>query len=520
MKKRMCSFGVFICLLLHLAGCSELAYDPSVNDNAPAAPGAEYRSSFKVRETNAPTYSPQDLSKEMPLSMLLDIALYNNPSTRASWSAARAAAFAYRASLSAYYPAILYSGNLTQQKTNGSAALDAGGGDVIDTSTDNGTSVVTTGAAAISTTSATNSTTLFDEITGTFLVFDFGGRDAQAELALYTLEQSNWQHNSTMQQVMLSVINAYTSYLGNKALVLANEQNLKDAEIALDASQKMRLAGLATLTDVLSAQTTVEQMRLNLEQAKGAEKTAFADLLIILGFSPESNLCVVELPEKLPVIEISGNICTLLELAKENRPDIGAALAAVKQQEAQLGIAYSAGLPTLTFTGSASRLRFLKPQRKDITDQSISLQWNYPLFQGYYYVNQQKQVEEQIQEALALLDVTTSQAETDVVTNYYAFKTAEAALPASEAVLEYSQRAYRGMLAQYKVGTSSILDVLNILTTLSNARSQQVLTRVQWAASLANLAFAVGVLQDTSGGWEAEPPKRLYQVQFKDNRSL
>lgn len=503
-------YYALLLILLSATSCSELAYDPSVNDNAPASPAAEYRSSFKIRDTTAPTFDAGDLSKEMTLSKLLDIALYNNPSTRASWQAARAAAFNYRSALSNYYPAIDYSGNLTVQNTNGSAGFSDGTDDVL--------SAPTSLIASNSSNTPPTLTTLFDAVTATYLLFDFGGRDAQAELALFTLEQANWQHNLTMQQIMLAVINAYTTYLGNKALVKAYEQTLKDAEVALEASKKMRQAGLSTLTDVLSAQTAVEQMRLNLEQSRGAEKTAFADLLILLGLPAETSLCIVDLPEKLPVVEITGTICSLLELAKESRPDIGAAIAVVKQQEAQLGIAYSAGLPTITLSGSASKLRYLKPQRKSIVDQNISIEWNYPIFQGYYYVNQQKIAQAEIERSLALLDATISQVETGVVTNYYAFITAEAGIPASAAALEYSQRAYRGFVAQYKVGASSIIDVLNSLTILSNARSQYVLTRVQWAASLANLAFSVGVLKDVELSWQEEPSKKLFQINNNDSR--
>jgi outer membrane protein TolC len=451
----------------------------------------------------------------MPLSKLLDIALYNNPSTRASWNAARAAAFGFHASLSYYYPFITYSGDLTTQKTNGSAVAGSGGGAVIDS----GGNPVTLDGTSNANVSATNSTTLFDDITASYLLFDFGGRDAQAQAALFLLEQANWQHNLTMQQVMLAVINNYTAYLGNKALVIAGEQDLKDAETALEAAVKMREAGLSTLTDVLSAQSSVEQMRLNLEQARGAEKTAFAQLLITLGLPADTQLSVVELPEKLPVVEISGNISALIALAKERRPDIGAAISAVKEQEALLGVAYSAGLPVLTVNASSTRLRFLRPSISTIRDQSLSLQWSYPVFQGYYYVNEQKQIQAQIQEALAIVDVTVSQVSSDVVVNYYAFKTSEAALPSSESLLQYSQRAYRGMLGQYKVGTSSIIDVLNALTTLSNARAQEALNKVQWASALANLAFSVGVLEETAGGWQESPPKRLYNIKYKDNKN-
>ena len=50
---------------------------------------------------------------------------------------------------------------------------------------------------------------------------------------------------------------------------------------------------------------------------------------------------------------------------------------------------------------------------------------------------------------------------TQVVTNYYAFTSAEAALPSAQAAVEYSERAFRGFVIQYKTGTASILDVLH-----------------------------------------------------------
>ena len=44
-----------------------------------------------------------------------------------------------------------------------------------------------------------------------------------------------------------------------------------------------------------------------------------------------------------------------------------------------------------------------------------------------------------------------------------------------------------------------------------------MLIRTQWAASLANLAFSVGVLEDTGGQWEKVPPEELYQLPLRDD---
>jgi outer membrane protein TolC len=492
-----------------LTACEPL-YDPVVRQDVPTSPGSTWeKKSIVVKETAERPFTPADLSGTMPLSRLLDIALYNNPLTRVSWNAARASAYAYRVSLSPYYPTIAYSGSLNAQRNMGSSFATSGQGIVANTSTTTPTPVkpVTTDIVY-----ALNNFSL------NYLVLDFGGRDATAELALQTLYASNWQHNFTMQQVMLSVLTSYTSYIGNRALVAAFEQDLKDSEVALKATKVMRSAGLATLTDELLAQSNLETTRTNLIQAQGAEKTSFAEILINIGLPPDADITADDLPQELPVVEISGNITALLELAKKKRPDLGIAIAAIKQQEAQLAISYSSSMPILTATGDWNQIRFVAPKKPAGYNEVAFIGLDFPIFQGYYYMNQQRQLRAQVEEALANLDVQVAAISTQVVTNYYSFKSAEAALPSAQAAVEYSARAFRGYVIQYKTGTASILDMLNALTLLSNARSQLVVVRTQWAVSLANLAFSVGILEDNSGTWRKAPPKELSQLPIEDNK--
>ena len=192
------------------------------------------------------------------------MALFNNPLTRVTWNAARAAAYGWRASLSAYSPTVDYVGSLDFQTSGGSTFASAGSG------------IVSSSVEVLK----THTTFIYNVLSASYLVFDFGGRDASAELALQTLIQANWQHDLTMQQVMLSVLTSYTSYIGNKALVAGYQQDLKDAEVALKAAQVMKLAGLATMTDVLLAQSNLEQIRTTLLQAQGAEYTSLGEVLI------------------------------------------------------------------------------------------------------------------------------------------------------------------------------------------------------------------------------------------------
>lgn len=494
-----------ITLLLLSSGC-ELVYDPINNGEAPSSPGSIWdEKPIVVKKTTESPFTEADLSGTMPLSFLLDIALYNNPLTRVSWNAARASAYAYHASLSDYYPFLSYTGSLTAQTTKGPAFANSS------------TGVITNPNGTATTSTQTFSTFLTNNLNLTYLLLDFGGRNAKSELALQILTASNWQHNATMQQVMLSLLNAYVSYIGNKGLVAGFEQDLKDYEVALKAAKAMKAAGLATSTDVLLVQSNLEQTRTNLFQAQGEMMISRGQILTAAGLSPDAAITVEDLPQKLPVIDISGDISGLIELAKQKRPDLGIAIAAIKQQEAQLAISYSNSMPILTANANWNQTRFISPRKAPGYNETAFLQMDFPIFQGFFFMNQQRELRAQIEAALASLDVQVAAVSLQVVTNYYLFTSAEAAIPSSEAAVEFSERAFRGFIVQYRTGTASILDVLTALTVLSNARSQRIVIRTQWAGSLANLAFSVGVLYDTSGHWQDVPPEQLSEIPTKDD---
>ena len=119
---------ILLAALTFLCSC-EPFYDPVRCDDVPTSPGSEWdKKSFTVKKRVEIPFEVTDLSGTMPLSRLLDIALYNNPSTRASWHAARASAYAYRASLSTFYPSILYEGSLNAQLNRGSSFANSSSG--------------------------------------------------------------------------------------------------------------------------------------------------------------------------------------------------------------------------------------------------------------------------------------------------------------------------------------------------------------------------------------------------------
>jgi outer membrane protein len=54
-------------------------------------------------------------------------------------------------------------------------------------------------------------------------------------------------------------------------------------------------------------------------------------------------------------------------------------------------------------------------------------------------------------------------------------------------------------LGRYKAGVGSVLDLLTAQAALADARAQQVLARLEWNTSLAQLAHDAGVLDERGG---------------------
>ena len=125
----------------------------------------------------------------MPLSRLLDIALYNNPLTRVSWNAARASAYAYRVSLAPYYPHHSLCRQFECAEEYRVIICYVGSGYCHyhrNSSSDPSWCLL-----------QSNITYALNNISLNYLVLDFGGRDATAELALQTLYASNWDSTTS-----------------------------------------------------------------------------------------------------------------------------------------------------------------------------------------------------------------------------------------------------------------------------------------------------------------------------------
>ena len=233
---------------------------------------------------------PQDLldrAQSLTLVDVVDLALRNSPQTAQAWSQARSAAAAYGSQKGAYYPQVSIGAGVS--RAEGSLA---------------------NGAISYFQRSYAPTADL------SWLLYDFGGREAALAEKRQALLTADWLHNASIQNVILEVQQAFFDYVSAKALLTAQEATVKEAETNLASAQEKHSAGVATIADVLQAKTQLSQAQLAADGLRGTIQTTRGVLATAMGFPASIPYDVAVLPSDLPVEETSDAVDRFLEQAE------------------------------------------------------------------------------------------------------------------------------------------------------------------------------------------------------------
>lgn len=466
-------------IILGSAGCRRTQPEFTPSKYAPPSSGTPCPTvtppTHKEKRPGRPAVR-EPASKTYTLAQLVDIALQNNPSTRTAWERARAAAARWAQARGAYYPSV--SGNVGG---TGGKMAQAGG------SITPATGVM--GQAGISL---------------SYLLLDFGGREAGVVAAKEGLMAANWQHNQVLQDVLRDVPQAYYRYVGNKAQVRALETSLDEANISLESTEQRRRAGVSTIADVLQARSKVDQVRLDLAAGRGAVRITRGQLATAVGWPADAAFEVALAPEQIPLDRMTQGTKALIELAQQDRPDLAAARAKVRQQKAELRRAESALWPDLTATGDVGWIGLNAEMNNidiDASEESYygGLMLRFPLFEGFALRNKVREARYNLAAARSALREKQEAVIADVWSAYYNLHTASQQVETSETLFESAKQSYRVSLGRYRAGAADIVELLNAQSTLASARAQKVGARTDLLTSYAELIHAIGAELSTIG---------------------
>jgi len=411
---------------------------------------------------------PADLAdhlQHLTLADVIDVALRNNPATRATWEEARAAAYQLGAARTRIIPSVDGSVTMSRNKV-----------------------VSQNGSSTIS-----HRTSYVPQLSLSFLLLDFGGRSGAIEVARQNVFAAGLTHNATVQTTVLDVQVAYFTYMATKALLTAQQSQLTEAQANLAAAQQRHDVGLATIADVLQAKTAVSQAQLAFETTQGNLHAARGTLATAMGFPANVAYDIEAHSDQIPVRAVAVSVDSLLNAAVQNRPDLLAARAEARGAAAQVRIAQSAGLPSITLGGTAGHT-YASPTTLSGTTYGLSLGLQIPLSSALtnrYNVQSSRALAEV---ASARADVVRQQVMQQVFASYYSLQTATQRVATADDLLQSATQSEQVALGRYREGVGSIIDLLTAQSALADARAQQVQARWQWATALAQLAHDAGVL--------------------------
>jgi outer membrane protein TolC len=329
-------------------------------------------------------------------------------------------------------------------------------------------------------------------------LFDFGGRSGNVGAARGALLAANYTHNATLQNVVLQIQSAYYQYIANRALLQSQRSAAREAQTSLAAAEERRRVGVATIADVLQARTAASQADLAVETTEGDLQTSRGALALALGLPANLPYDIDSVAGQLPMSQVVDSVDTLINRAVAQRPDLAAARAEFESSQARISIARANRLPSLVLNGSGGRT-YTTTLPQGGNNYTISLGLRVPLFAGFSRLYDQRQAVALADAADARADALGQQVVFQVFSSYYALQTAARRVSTTGVLVSSAEQSNEVALARYRAGVGSVLDLLSAQSALANARAQQVLARLEWNTSLAQLAHDSGVLDPTGG---------------------
>jgi len=426
---------------------------------------------------------PTELNKPLSLAELTEIALSLNPRTRQAWLQARVEAAQYGIDRGGDYPQIagLISDRIGRPLSGTSGFPNT---TLIDQAGNSAT-------AAQGGRSYSVFTTYGPSISLSYVLFDFGKRAADKEATEYRLLAANLSQNRTLQDVAFQVEQAYYRVLGFEQLVVATRESLKNFETGLDAARRRHDSGLATIADVYRSETQVGQAQLVLSRNEGELSKARGTLSTTVGLPVNFPLQLLPVREGVPVTEITQSMDTFLTEAKANRPDLIAAEARARAARATARAESRVGLPTVQFVSNYGRQNYTNALTAQDT-YSFGINVSIPLFSGFADTYRVRRRDEEAKIADAARDVVYAQTEQDVWQAYFDLQTGAASISSSANLVRSASQSADAAVARYQGGVGSLLDLITAQLDYTNARVQEIQSRLDWYQALARLNFALG----------------------------
>jgi outer membrane protein TolC len=341
----------------------------------------------------------------------------------------------------------------------------------------------------------TNYSNATNRIVASYLLYDFGSRDANFENANQLLRAASATQNATVQTVLLASVNAFYQVHASRAILNASIETERLSQESFKSAEAKYIAGVATPADKLQAQTSFANATLTKLRNEGTLKVAYGNLANVMGAPANTNFQIADSKlDDIPEL-IDQDIDALIEQARLQRPDLVASEAQLKASLAKIEAVKADAKPKVRIDASNQYDENLLGQISQNTSQ-LGVFLSIPLFEGYKPTYLIRSAEATAELNASKRDQLKLQVSLDVWTAYQNLKTANETITASNVLLLSAEESSRVSLGRYKEGVGNIIDTLNAQSALANAKQQKIQSVLSWNIARTTLAQSIGVLDN------------------------
>jgi outer membrane protein len=328
-----------------------------------------------------------------------------------------------------------------------------------------------------------------DGVTVSQLITDFGHTYDLTESAHFRADAAQDRTNVARAMVILEVDRAYFGLLQARAVARVARQTVEARRVAYHQISVLAKNQLKSILDANFAQVNLSEAQLLLIQAQSGVNDAEAELSTALGFSDAQRFSLTEEPlgPQLP-----GSPEDLIREAMAQRPELASLRnereAAQRFAQAQDAAQY----PKITALGAAGVNPVADSADFKKTYYTAGVNVEIPVFNGGNLEAKAQEAHLLTKAAVENLVEAQNTISRDVRVAWLAANTARQRLGVTQELIQSAAQEQRLAEARYRLGTSSIVELIQAQLDDTEAQLQDTSARYDYQSGCALLRFTVG----------------------------
>jgi outer membrane protein TolC len=352
-----------------------------------------------------------------------------------------------------------------------------------------------TGTAGSSgTVNPTAADTYNSQLTFNMTLYNFGKREGNVQAARETLDASKQDYETTTQDIVLAIKQAYYNYLTAQALVNVRKDTVRNRDLLVKQARGFFEVGTRARIDVARAEANLYTAQADLIAAENAVKIAWVTLRNAMG-SPR--LPEQPVAEDSPEMTFSMNLSGARNVAFDARTELKSFEAQKRAADQLIATARRGHLPDIILDSFYGRTHksgdSAFPETFPLRPVwQVQLSLNIPIFDGFRTTNRVDETLHNYYNLKAQEEDRRQQIALEVEQSYLRVVETQERINATESAAKAAKENVDLARGRYEVGVGSIIEVTDAETLYTDAQTTYIRTIYDYKIADAQLARAMG----------------------------